>query len=739
VNFLDDARAELLGQFLQTARERIETVSLDWMELERNPTHGELAEEILRELHTLKGDSKMMGLAEISLLTHKVEDLVLLARDRGLASDEGGWELVLTAADALKTMLDDVERAAPPSFDVRALVGRIDLRLAGASSDRGPASALMPHADADQGVAHPVRLEDPSRVAAPAGEAAAARPRGPQDVLRVDAAMVGGLSEIGGELVIAHNRYAHAHRGISDRLIQLGHLLAAAAAKPADFDLQRGELLAHLDELERSQRALGELVHEGGRLARQLDGRVQGLRLVPVRTLLSHFARAVRDLSREHGKQVAIELADAEATLDKRILDALSEPLSHLIRNAVDHGIELPEERVRAGKPAQGKITLAAHQDDGEITVFVDDDGRGVDPKAIERRARQLGVLPADAPSPGPEAALELLFRSGFSTRTKATDTSGRGIGLDVVKRRIEALGGVVLLRSVPGRGTRFELRLPASVALVQVLLVDCGGVRYALPGAAIEAVLAGSGEAERVHDERAIRHRGELVLLRDLGAVLGHRVASDGPGAGSTRTIVVGRGASRCAFVVGEVMATLDVVLKPLERPLDDLPVVAGASVLPDGELVLVLNPAQLVTLALHAAAAPVAMPELVQAEREARILLVDDSALTRTMVARILRTMGYDVDEAEDGAEALRRLAARGCDLLLTDIDMPRMDGIELVRRVRANTTTSTLPIVVLSTRGAENDKLRALGAGADAYLVKTDFSEAELRTALKRRLGR
>ena len=693
------ARRKLREEFQRTALDRIARINVLWIGIERDPADAATGEELLRELHTLKGESRMMGFSDVSALVHRMEEIAVQARRRSADLPQELGDLVMDASDAVWQLLRQPDEAAPPTVDLSGLLerfGRI-LESAGGGEPRAPG---------------PPRPQ----------EAGGARHLPDEDFLRVDAAKVASFSESTFELRVRARRATQLARRI----------LAVLSAQGARRGELRGELLPLCT-------GLRQQVEESELLLSELDAQVRGLRLVPISTLFDRYIRVIRDLAREHGKEVTTKVSDAGVHLDKPLIDRLAGPLAHLFRNAIDHGLESAEERAAVGKPRAGCISIAAEPRDGMVSLTLADDGRGIDPEVVRERAVELGLIgEAESRALETSAILQLLFQPGVSTRRTVTETSGRGIGLDAVKREVEHLGGHARILAEVGRGTTIELQLPVSVALTRVLVIRLEDTRFGLPSAAISAVItAPADDLEEVHHRPALRVRGERIPIVELGAILGRSV----PMADPIRAIVVGENGRRVALAVSGWEGDQDVVVKPLGELLEAERLFAGACLLESGELTLVLNPATVTAQALDADLRARwrlrQHPGVAAQRRRQRILFAEDSAVTRSMILRVLSELGYQVTVARDGREALELLEERGADLLLTDLDMPVMNGAELVRKVRGDEAWRRLPVLVLSTREGDADRTRALDAGADDYLLKGEGWEATLREALRQRL--
>jgi two-component system chemotaxis sensor kinase CheA len=713
----EKARLELLEEFRRTTIERIERITLAWVTLEKNPADTAVTQELQRELHTVKGEARMMGFADVSLIAHRCEALVMHAMDTSFANRDIG-DVLLAAVDGISHLIQKRAGSSEEVVDLSRLMERFE--------------AAMATGDAAPTTEKPAPEDVPDLEAAAPGEAP--RTRLSSDAFfRVDVGLFGEFSLGITESVIAHSRHQHTIERMRQLVHESSTLLEGHGKRAAD---RLTALRGISQQLQRTLDDHSQQIHESTQLARELDHKARELRLVPIDTLLRRYIRAVRDLAAEHDKSIDVTVDGGDAALDKNVVDELADPLLHIIRNAVDHGIEHPDERVAAGKKATAHIQIQAHERGGMVTVEVSDDGRGIDAERVAERAIAMGLIDRETASELDEdALLEIIFRPGFSTRESATETSGRGVGMDVVAREMAKLGGTVSVSTGQGTGTTIQLRVPVTQALSRVLVVRTGSEWYAVPTTAVEAVIAVPEDTvERIHRRRAIRFRDDVVTLTEFGGLLG--VDDD---EASERAVVLTDGETRVALLVSDWRADVEVVVRPLGDLLAQTRVVSGACVLSEGDLVLVLNPAEMVAQAQAGRRVRQRTPAVDPSSVKQRtILLAEDSVITRTMVRQILTSLGYTVAEAENGRQALDMLRTQTVDLLLTDIDMPEMDGITLVREVRAQAHLENLPVVVLSTHGADEDKRRASGAGADAYLVKGEFTEGALRDAIARRLG-
>ena len=490
-----------------------------------------------------------------------------------------------------------------------------------------------------------------------------------------------------------------------------------------------GETVLHRRRLEYSlgdrlgEEVAGDEFDIGERLFDELKDAAIQMRTLPLATIIGHLPRAVRDIASASGKQVELFVTGAETELDRIILESLSEPLAHLLRNAVAHGIEPPDERRRTGKPATGRVELRAEQRGRQVEITVADDGRGV-PREVLAEAGRDGSL------------TDVLTRPGYSTAVEVTEFAGRGVGLDAVRAHVETYGGQLEIASEPGQGTTVVLHLPLALALLDVLLFERGGAPFAVPLASVAEVVAVE-DKHALEEQPVLVLRGRTVPLFDLAELLD---AEAPPLAKTPPAVVLNGGGRRVALACDRLLGEEEVVVKPLGTLLGRIRGYLGASILGDGRIALVLDP-------LHLADGPgrtrsarsvALVPEPVRDPK--KVLVVEDSFTVRELQRSILEAAGYRVETARDGREALERLERDPeIGLLLTDLEMPVMDGLELTRAIRADPIRASLPIMIVTTRGSDDDRRQGLEAGADAYMAKRSFDQQALLDSVGQLLAR
>jgi chemotaxis protein histidine kinase CheA len=725
---------DLVEKFRGVALERVEKMNVLLVELEREPQSAQI-EELTREIHTLKGEAQMMGFADVNLVSHLTEHLMLEAASNEFRVGEDRTELMFEGLDLLRTLLTKTAGGAASPIDLAGFVDRVTLARAGepAGTLEEESDPVPTGLDAESSVSFDER---PTTVQRKADESVLLRIQTGGSV-RVDLEKLERIGEVSGELLLASRRLDFqlgALEGLRDDFLKLRSDVGDLLPK-AHYHRMR-ELSHRIDVV------LGELrthVSQNESRATQLDGQTRELRHFPLEHSLQHYPRAVRDLAAAQGKSVRFEQDVAGVDVDRAVLNAIAEPLLHLVRNAVDHGIEPPDEREAAGKAPDGRISLAAEYAGDSVRVILEDDGRGIDPRLISNKAEARGLKTrSELKAMSADEVLGLIFEPGFSTRDEVTDVSGRGIGMDVVRRQIGAIGGTVDISSEVGAGTEFTLTLPISSAVGTVLAFVIDEQAFAVPAKDVrqiefvdyDTLHRGPGGLEVILGE-------ELIPLANWKNVLGD-FRRNVP-RGRLTVMFLRRGGRSVALWVDDVVGEREGMTRPLGEFLSGIRICRGVAITDAGEVLPMLNVNELlsaenVTPDITETTTRATM-ELSRPKRVKTVLVVEDSEVTRALVLSILRTQGYRVLEAEDGQQGLDRLQEQRVDLVLTDVQMPRMDGFTMLERMRADARFADLPVIILTTLGAPEDKERAMSLGADGYLVKLDFEEEELIRTVRR----
>lgn len=497
-----------------------------------------------------------------------------------------------------------------------------------------------------------------------------------------------------------------------------------------------GQIDDNLRRLEKDLERFAMVLTSDGRqldqVADLLDDAVRRLRMLPFAEACQGLDRLVRDLARASGKEVVLLVEGGQVELDRSILEGLRDPLYHLVRNAVDHGIETPDQRQAAGKLAQGRITLAAALRGTQVEVVVADDGRGLDLEAVRQQVRQQGL----GEPPDERDLASCIFLPGFSTASLITSVSGRGVGLDVVKSQVELLHGTIDLSFTAGQGTRFALAVPLTLTTLRALLVEAGEQTFAWASTNVQRLVRiGPDDIRMVGGREMLVNGKSLLPMASLAETLG-LPATTAAGAGGKRPgLIVAAAERRMVFVVDELIAEQEIVVKGLGDRIRRVRNFSGATILPSGRIALVLNAAALIRAAMSRSVGPTPapVPAMTGSLARKRLLVVDDSVTTRSLEKSILEAAGYEVVTAADGEAGWKLLQERDVDLVITDIEMPRMDGFELTEAIRRSKRSHELPVILISARSSDRDKARGIEVGADAYIVKSTFDQKELLEAL------
>ncbi len=786
----DDIMRQLRAAFKIEAAEHIQALNRNLVALEKNPEEPEraaLLAEIFREAHSLKGAAGAADFGEVEATAHKLENIFSAAKSGKITLTRDLCDVLYAGIDAASAIVDASLEGKPHGLDLARLQARLDAaalgQVLGGSSpaestapsepehkaEAQPAAQPAPAPGAEQPVASPSQEkpqpaakasppEPPTKPAKVESRKASAALR-TDDTIRVSTEKVDSLMTQAGELLVAGlkiDQRVHQVEQISGAIEEWSRewLEERAANSNLLHNTEHEALRPLLKLLDATQERLrtmsaqvselqhgfaGDALHLS-RITNDLGESVMKVRMLPVSTVFDAFPRLVRDLARDHNKEVELVMEGTETELDRKVLEQIKDPLLHLLRNAVDHGIETPDERVQAGKPRQGALTLKAFQKGNNIVIESTDDGRGINRNKVKQAALKNGSISAeDAAAMSDDEALRLIFAPGLSTSAMITDISGRGVGMDVVRKNVEALQGQVDVESVVGQGTTMTLTLPLTLATTQELLVQVGDQTYGIPITAVERIQrVQSREIASVGGRQAILVDNEPVSLIRLAQVL-ELPATEQPEVSADEkmpTIILGTAKRRIAFLVDAVVGQQETVVKTLGKQLARVRNVAGATILGTGRVIMALNPTDLMKSArgmegrVAAAAQPRASAKVEKETKRATVLVVDDSLSTRTLEKNILETAGYKVVVAPDGMEAINMLNSNGgCDLIVSDVIMPRMTGFELTAAVKADPKLKKIPVVLVTSLDSRADKERGIEVGADAYLVKSNFDQANL----------
>ncbi|WP_414497502.1 Hpt domain-containing protein [Stenotrophomonas maltophilia] len=761
---------ELVDIFVEEGKDLLDHCDGLISELRDAPQDREVLAGLQRDLHTLKGGARMAGINAIGDLGHSIESLLEAVAAGRTEIERRDVQLLERGFDRLHQLLTrtGAHRVVEPAQDlVEAFEVRTTTDIAAAAvAARAASEAEAVPAQAEGPLASPADapLSAPLPAEGVADEDPSARPQ--QEQVRVRADLLDRLVNHAGEVAIYRSRLEQqlgAFRGamgelertnarLRDQLRRLD--LETEAQIVARYQREQDQADQKFDPLELDRfstlqqlsRALNEsaadlgglqgvlddlsrqydsLLQQQSRVSSELQDGLMRARMVPFDGLVPRLRRVVRQSGMDTGKQVHLTLEGTHGELDRNVLDRMVAPLEHMLRNSVAHGLEAPEQRRAAGKPEEGEIAIRLHREGSEIVLEVADDGAGLDREAIRRRAIDRGLLAADA-QPNEQELDNLIFASGFTTADQVSQLAGRGVGMDVVRNEVRQLGGSVDIQSVRGQGVRFTLRLPQTLAVTQAVFVQIGETTFAVPVASVSGIGRLSRERFEAADS-SYRYSGEDYPLYDLGSLVGQAPAR-ADGQDQVPLLLVRAGDLRAAVAIDQVLGNREIVVKPVGLQIASVPGIYGATITGDGRVVVILDVAPLVRRFL----ANPTLPVLANAPRQERqvplVMVVDDSLTMRKVTGRILERHNFEVSVARDGVEALERLEERVPDLMLLDIEMPRMDGYELATAMRADPRYKDVPIVMITSRSGDKHRQRAFEIGVQRYLGKP-YQELDL----------
>lgn len=728
--------------------------------LEKSPGDRAVVEPLMRAAHSIKGAARIIGLDVMVSLAHAMEECFLAAKDGRETLTSARVDQLLKCVDVLSEVraLTETDQAAwlqAQSERIAALVAQLKSPPPAAPGPVAPSTpaappppaltAPTPAATASAAPAAP----QPAEPAAGSAPLSAAAPAIPGSV-RVSAQVLNRMLFLAGESTVEASRFQSVRtlmaklrareRALEANLQSLREaLLVDKRRASGKTDVPLAAVAAAADAVQSTivEQSIG--IEETFRRVEELSGalytEVLRSRMRPFSEGITAFPRMVRDIARQLGKSVQLRIEGEHVEVDRDILQKLESPLTHMIRNSLDHGVEPESERLVAGKPVQATISLIARHQSGMLTIEVRDDGRGIDPEAIRRKVVERRLVdPTTAHRLTRAELMEFPFLPGFSTKQAATELSGRGVGLDIVRNMVQEVSGTVTLESEPGRGARFTLRLPVTRSVIRAALVRVGDQMFAVPLARLDRIVAVPRE-----EIQTVQGRLQFALERQSVGLV-HAVDMFGgeapPDSGAALHVLVfgGSTSDACGLIVDQVCGEEDLVVRPFDSRLGAVAHIAAAAIRADGAPVFVVDVDDLwrsVKRALQDGRplGVVSQRGVAAEQSRRRILVVDDSITVREVERQLLLRRGYSVDVAVDGKEGYNALRAGRYDLLVTDVDMPRMTGIELIRAVRREPKFAELPIIIVSYKDREEDRRMGLEAGASAYLTKSSFHDESL----------
>ena len=743
LSMLELFRAELSSQS--------QALTTGLLALERDPVAATHLEACMRAAHSLKGAARIIDLTPAVRVAHEMEECLVAAQRGAIRLDHAHIDALLKGIDLLAELASE---QGPDEAEAERRIDSFVHALHQAPKVHGatpsPSEPRLPEETSGAGdnTAISTASAEPEAPAIP-GDAGSR-------MVRVTAESLNRLLGLAGESLMASRRL----RPFNDGLLRLRRVQAElvrsvealkAAMPAATTDPSALQALDAVQlRLQESQAILGQRLDEFDTVDRQATDLASRLydetlasRMRPFEDGVRHFSRTVRDIGRALGKKVRLDIVGGATSIDRDILEQLDAPLGHLLRNAVDHGLEDPQERSAAGKPAEGTIRLEARHHAGLLQIIVADDGRGIDLDALRQATVDRGFTTTEAVHDLSEAELlEFLFLPGFSMKATISDISGRGVGLDAVQAMVRQIRGQVEIASQPGRGTRFQLQLPLTLSVIRALLVEIAGEPYALPLVAITRTL-------RLPREHIASLEGRPHFQfdgRQIGLVTAHEVLGRGEAdttGADLAAVIVGQGNDSYALVVDRFLGEHELVVRPLDPRLAKVKDVSAAALMENGAPVLILDVEDLIR-SMEKLVSSGRLRTLEQRPARAgqkqrkRILVVDDSLTVRELERKLLDHRGFEVEVAVDGMDGWNAIRSGAFDLVVTDIDMPRMDGIELVTLIKKDSGLRNIPVMIVSYKDREEDRRRGLDAGADYYLTKSSFHDETLIHAVEDLIG-
>jgi two-component system chemotaxis sensor kinase CheA len=690
---MDFDNRQFIPRFKEETQEHLQKINDRLLQLEKGPGDPSLLKILMREAHTIKGSSAMIGCKRVADIAHVMEDGLEKALEGKVKLERAHFDLLFKCADAIPLLIEDqvsweeTEVSSPVVFELCKQIQDV-------FQDKPP----------NEPEDH--KPEKSTFIPASFGE----------ESIRVDIRKLDKVMNLSGELLIS-----------KIHLEELSKQLSSKAEAHAQIREDCGAIIQELSKVNNSF----DFITKG------LEGEVLGLRMISIGYLFSTFPRAMRDLANEKGKDVQILIKGEETELDKSIIDEMKEPMMHILRNAIDHGIEPPDERAAEGKPRTGTITLTASQRGSQVVIEISDDGRGIDTEKIKKEAVKRGVI-AEGKSKdlADEQVYSFLFVPGFSTSETVTDVSGRGVGLDVVRESILKLKGIVQVDSKLRQGSRFIIKLPLTLAITESLFVACGNETFALPiENVMETIRVNQGEIRTVQGNEVITLRGRILPLVRLNDVF--NVSQRGIVEKKFFLVVIVQSVEkRIGIMVDQLLGRQKIVRKNLTGPLRNVRGISGATIIGDGRVILILDIPQIVeNLEGFIVNRAPSFFKHAPVKEHRSILLAEDTLSTAMLEKNILESGGFSVVTARDGQEAFEKASQGKFDLVITDVLMPRMDGFELILRLKKDQLHKDVPIIILTTRESDADKRRGLEAGADAYILKSEFTPEGLLETIGR----
>ena len=737
---------KLREAFSGEAEERLASLSSSLLDLEKadGEEKARALEVAFREAHSLKGAARSVNLTDIETISQAIEGVfAAMKRDEIPLSGEL-FDLLHHCVRAIEDSLAAPEgEGAGEMGEIAALVSRLqevksgeDVKVSQVRTREEPAPEPQPSQEVRELPNKPLASESVRMSTAKL------------DSLFLKAEELVSLKLASGQHLTNLRDVVRSIEGWDKRWGGIEGELRVLNKRAQEGD-EWGNLSRFLDWNHDFIRSLGKEIwglakrseQEGRTLGLMVDDLLDDMKrvtMLPFSTLLDIFPRMIREISRDQGKEVDLIVEGGEVEIDRRILEEMRDPITHLLRNSIDHALEAPGKREKQGKPRSGTIHLTVSQTEGgKVKILIADDGAGIDLAQVKKKAASLGVITEqDMGQLDDRDALSLILQSGVSTSPIITEISGRGLGLAIVQEKVQKLGGLLSMDSVPGRGTSFRMELPVTIATFRGILVQVADRSFIVPSSNMDRTLrVHKDEIKTVENRATIPLNGKALSLVDLARVFGLNQEKDNSaGNGFLTVVVLGAGERRIGFRVDEVLGEQEVLVKGLGKQLSNVPNISGATILGSGKVVPILNVNDLLTSPLDAAL-PVSGAEAAEGKEEKSILVVEDSITSRMLLKSILEGAGYSVKTAVDGSEAYTTLKTGEFDLVVSDIEMPKLDGFELTKKIRTDKKYAEIPVILVTGLETQEDREKGIDAGANAYIVKSSFDQSNLLEVIKR----
>lgn len=738
-------KAKYIGRFCDEATEHLKKISDGLVTLEKVQDDAETMNLIFRSAHTIKGSGRMLGLSRVGAVAHMLEDVLETVKKGELKLTQAQFSVLFNAVDATSAALVDVRQSqSDTGFDHEPVLASLSGILKGEQPHKDIAALEQTAPDhptvIPPGAALPETplssSPDKPYTAAPVAQRETVAKT--DETLRISASKLDEAIKIMGEIISSQSRLRE-HGNTLESILK--NLRRAIETLPENISKDNHEQNTYEETkaaLASSANSIRQLWAEYKNdvayqsiLTDQLIDRGSRLRMLPISTILDTFPRYARDLAVSCNKAIELKITGGETELDKKVIENIGDPLMHMIRNCIDHGIESAEQRKKSGKPETGNITIAAGYEGSSVFVHISDDGGGIPLDKVRQKAMDRRIYTSEALNQMPEQdVINLIFMPGFSTSNFITDISGRGVGMDVVRQNVvEKLKGSISVATEAGKSTDFHITLPLTLAMMRVFLVSLGDMVFGIMVNSVEEVIKlKKTEVIAVVDKKAIRLREQLVPLVELSALVGLHGRNIDP-TDDLNLVVLTSSGQKLAVVVDSMINEEDMEIKPLPAHLRHVPLVSGVALTGKNEIALVLNTPRLFSASRNVNTVEFTAATGNNGARAINILVVDDSVNTREIEKSILESYGYIVSVAADGMEAYEKAQSFHYDLVVTDVEMPVMDGFSLTEKLRKVDNYKRTPIIIVSSRDRDEDKRKGVQAGANAYIVKGSFDQSNL----------